>query len=136
MTPDLTSDPRLKEVIYAVLVQLSPLLQTPKLSPSLSDAPTGSPTYEAHDFEAAEAAHRAEGNCLRQARISRESAQQAADAKATADQLAAKRARKEQLKSDLIELESEEASAAEQYARHQALASAKRLALSQQYNDL
>jgi len=136
LTSNLVSDPRLREVLFVVLAQLSPLLKSPKLSPSPSNGPTGSQCCETLDLEASEGAHKAEGERLRQARISKDSAKQAAEAKAIVDQLASHRARQEQLKSNLLELESAEAAAVEQFARHHALASAKRLALSRQLVDL
>jgi len=136
LTSDLVSDPRLQEVISAVLSQFSPLLHYPKLSSTSSSQPLGPLCDEALDLESAEAAHIAEGERLRQARILRDSAQKAATERALAEQLASKRAREEQLKSELMELESAEAAAVEEFARHQALAAARRLALSQHYGDL
>ncbi len=114
----------------------SPLLQTPKLSPSPSGGPLGPQCYDALDLEAAEATYIAEGERLRQARISRAPARKAANDKALAEQLSSQRAHQEHLESELLELEFAEAAATAQYARHHALASAKRLALSRQYDDL
>ncbi len=93
LTSDLASDPRLQEVISAVLAQLSSLLQTPYLSPSPSGGPRGPQCYDALDLEATEEAHIAEGERLRQARISRKSARKVANDKALAEQLASQRAR-------------------------------------------
>ena len=69
LTTDLDSDPRLHEVISAVLAQLSPLLQPPKLSPSPFEGLPCTDCYDALDLDAAEAAHKAEGERLRLARL-------------------------------------------------------------------
>ena len=56
------------------------------------------------DLEAAEAAHEAEGERLRLARLSRDSAKKAANDKALAAQLASHRVRQELLRLVLLEL--------------------------------
>ena len=98
LTTDPTSDPRLQEVISTVLAQLSTLLQPPKLSPSPSEGLPSTQCYDVLDLNAAEAAHKAEGERLHLARLSRDSATKAANDMALVEQLAAHRARQDQLR--------------------------------------
>jgi len=65
---------RLQEVISTVLAKLFALLQTPKPSPTPSEGPPGPQRYDSLDSEAAEAAHETEGERLRLACLSRDSA--------------------------------------------------------------
>ncbi len=98
------------------MAHFSPLLQLPKPSPSSSNGLPGTQTYDTLDLDAADAAHKAEGERLHLARTSRDLAAKVAKEK-VAEQLAAHIARQEQLRQELLAIELAEEAAAKEYAQ-------------------